>query len=58
MYQDRQKTREPVPLSKHHFVSFLQSPELPTDEGIIVRVGVGGDKASPPVNLELHTGLL
>ena len=34
------------PLAEADFVEFLELPELPLDEGVVVAVDVGGDERS------------
>lgn len=38
-------------LSKFDLVPLLESVEMPANEGVIIRVGISGDKRATPINL-------
>ena len=44
-----------VPLSKLHLPSLPQVLEVPTNERVVVRIGVCGDERATPVNLKSTT---
>ena len=44
-----------VPFAKFHFVPFVYSLKMPSDKRIEIRVGIGCDKGTSPINLYVFT---
>ena len=44
-----------VPFAKFYFVPFVYSLKMPSDKRIKIRVGIGCDKGTSPINLHVFT---